>query len=97
MNKCGDAQNSSPDSGDRLPSQVRELVEIQPMQTIIRRMTAWSRHELDIFHEGFYGVPLPLSPLFPTVNMSIGGIFGAVGTGFRWWLQRAFSQSVKLV
>jgi hypothetical protein len=55
VNKCGDAQNSSPNAGDCFKASSGVLVAIEPMQTIIRGVTAWSRHVLDSFMRVFTG------------------------------------------
>jgi hypothetical protein len=96
VNKSGDAQNSSPDAGGSLQSQVRELVAIQPMQTIIRRMKACSRHVPDNFDEGFDRGMLPtIRHLCLFASRFRGGL--SLFMGIRWWLERAFGKRVKLV
>jgi len=73
-----------------------ELVEFQPMQTIINRMKASSRHITDNFHEGFYG---GFCRCIRWVSLKDKELVGALAMfrGMWCWPQRAFGQRLKLV
>jgi hypothetical protein len=63
VNKCGDAQNSSPEAGDKLARGHENGFEAQPICTIIRIKKDRSRRVQDNTDEGFHGESLSFQAL----------------------------------